>query len=237
MTEQRGHGSGPSCGCPGMTRAMSPSCTSAGCARPSARPRCCAASTLRSRRRSSSSSSARRARARARCCAAATGSRSRPAARSRFDGVDLMARATDINAMRRKIGMVFQSFNLYPHMTALGNVTLALRKVVGQVARRGGRARHGGARPRRPCGEGEVLSGRALRRPAAARRDRPRARARADRHAVRRADLGARSRARRLRARRDARAQGRRHDHAGGQPRDALRARRRRPRDLHGSRR
>jgi polar amino acid transport system ATP-binding protein len=48
------------------------------------------------------------------------------------DGVDLMARATDINAMRRKIGMVFQSFNLYPHMTALGNVTLALRKVVGK---------------------------------------------------------------------------------------------------------
>jgi polar amino acid transport system ATP-binding protein len=49
-----------------------------------------------------------------------------------FNGVDLMARATDINAMRRKIGMVFQSFNLYPHMTALGNVTLALRKVVGK---------------------------------------------------------------------------------------------------------
>ena len=49
-----------------------------------------------------------------------------------IDGVDLMDRATDINAMRRKIGMVFQSFNLYPHMTALGNVTLALRKVVGQ---------------------------------------------------------------------------------------------------------
>jgi polar amino acid transport system ATP-binding protein len=49
-----------------------------------------------------------------------------------FDGVDLTARATDINAMRRRIGMVFQSFNLYPHMTALGNVTLALRKVVGK---------------------------------------------------------------------------------------------------------
>jgi len=49
-----------------------------------------------------------------------------------FDGVDLMARSTDINAMRRKIGMVFQSFNLYPHMTALGNVMLALRKVVGK---------------------------------------------------------------------------------------------------------
>ena len=49
-----------------------------------------------------------------------------------FDGVDLMARDTNINAMRRRIGMVFQSFNLYPHMTALGNVTLALRKVVGK---------------------------------------------------------------------------------------------------------
>ncbi|MSO75332.1 MAG: amino acid ABC transporter ATP-binding protein [Alphaproteobacteria bacterium] len=47
------------------------------------------------------------------------------------DGVDILARATDINAVRRTIGMVFQSFNLYPHMTALGNVTLALRKVAG----------------------------------------------------------------------------------------------------------
>jgi polar amino acid transport system ATP-binding protein len=48
------------------------------------------------------------------------------------DGVDLMAPSTDINAMRRRIGMVFQAFNLYPHMTALGNVTLALRKVLGK---------------------------------------------------------------------------------------------------------
>jgi polar amino acid transport system ATP-binding protein len=45
------------------------------------------------------------------------------------DGVDMMAAKTNLNAMRRRIGMVFQSFNLYPHMTALGNVTLALRKV------------------------------------------------------------------------------------------------------------
>jgi polar amino acid transport system ATP-binding protein len=48
----------------------------------------------------------------------------------RIGGVDIMARSTDINAMRRQIGMVFQSFNLYPHMTALGNVMLALRKVL-----------------------------------------------------------------------------------------------------------
>jgi polar amino acid transport system ATP-binding protein len=45
------------------------------------------------------------------------------------DGVDMMAKGTDLAAMRLKIGMVFQSFNLYPHMSALGNVTLALRKV------------------------------------------------------------------------------------------------------------
>ena len=48
----------------------------------------------------------------------------------RIDGVDLMARSTDINATRRQIGMVFQSFNLYPHMSVLGNVALALRKVL-----------------------------------------------------------------------------------------------------------
>ncbi|HEY0204272.1 MAG TPA: amino acid ABC transporter ATP-binding protein [Acetobacteraceae bacterium] len=47
------------------------------------------------------------------------------------DGTDLMDRRTDLNRLRRRIGMVFQSFNLYPHMTALGNVTLALRKVAG----------------------------------------------------------------------------------------------------------
>jgi ABC-type polar amino acid transport system ATPase subunit len=45
------------------------------------------------------------------------------------DGVDLLHPRTNINAMRQRIGMVFQAFNLYPHMTALGNVTLALRKV------------------------------------------------------------------------------------------------------------
>ncbi len=47
------------------------------------------------------------------------------------DGIDVLAHRTDINALRRRIGMVFQSFNLYPHMTALGNVALALRRVVG----------------------------------------------------------------------------------------------------------
>ncbi|HYZ32989.1 MAG TPA: amino acid ABC transporter ATP-binding protein [Crenalkalicoccus sp.] len=47
------------------------------------------------------------------------------------DGVDLLDRRTDINRARQRIGMVFQSFNLYPHMTARGNVMLALRRVLG----------------------------------------------------------------------------------------------------------
>ena len=47
-----------------------------------------------------------------------------------FDGVEVTAPGTDLNALRRSMGMVFQSFNLYPHMTALGNVTLALRHVL-----------------------------------------------------------------------------------------------------------
>jgi polar amino acid transport system ATP-binding protein len=50
----------------------------------------------------------------------------------RVEGVDILAPGVDINAVRRRIGMVFQSFNLYPHLDALGNVTLALRRVVGK---------------------------------------------------------------------------------------------------------
>jgi ABC-type polar amino acid transport system ATPase subunit len=49
----------------------------------------------------------------------------------RVDGVEILRPDVDLNRLRQKIGMVFQSFNLYPHMTALGNVTLALRRVQG----------------------------------------------------------------------------------------------------------
>ena len=48
-------------------------------------------------------------------------------------GIDIMAAGVDINAVRRRIGMVFQSFNLYPHLRALDNVTLAVRKVLGKT--------------------------------------------------------------------------------------------------------
>jgi ABC-type polar amino acid transport system ATPase subunit len=45
------------------------------------------------------------------------------------DGEDLTAPAADLNRIRQNIGMVFQHFNLYRHMSVLDNVTLALRKV------------------------------------------------------------------------------------------------------------
>ncbi|KJF70917.1 amino acid ABC transporter ATP-binding protein [Agrobacterium tumefaciens] len=45
------------------------------------------------------------------------------------DGINITAVATDINNMRQRIGMVFQQFNLYPHMTAEQNVMLALQRV------------------------------------------------------------------------------------------------------------
>ena len=42
-----------------------------------------------------------------------------------FDGVDMLAKNTQINKMREEIGMVFQHFNLFPHKTILENITLA----------------------------------------------------------------------------------------------------------------
>jgi len=46
-----------------------------------------------------------------------------------IDGVDLEDKRTKINAVRAEIGMVFQLFNLFPHLTALQNITLAQQVV------------------------------------------------------------------------------------------------------------
>lgn len=51
------------------------------------------------------------------------------AGRILIDGVHLEDKGTDINAVRAEVGMVFQQFNLFPHLTVLQNVTIAQRLV------------------------------------------------------------------------------------------------------------
>lgn len=47
-----------------------------------------------------------------------------------LEGTDILDAKTDINLMRRKMGMVFQQFNLFPHMTILKNLTIAPMKLL-----------------------------------------------------------------------------------------------------------
>jgi polar amino acid transport system ATP-binding protein len=47
-------------------------------------------------------------------------------------GVEINRRGTNVNRVRRGIGIVFQAFNLFPHMTVMRNVTLAPRTVLGR---------------------------------------------------------------------------------------------------------
>ena len=46
-----------------------------------------------------------------------------------IDGIELKHKKTNINKIREEVGMVFQSFNLYPHKTVLQNVTIAQEQV------------------------------------------------------------------------------------------------------------
>jgi len=46
-----------------------------------------------------------------------------------INGVTINDKNVNLNKVRQSIGMIFQSFNLFPHMTALNNITLALQKV------------------------------------------------------------------------------------------------------------
>lgn len=52
-----------------------------------------------------------------------------------IDGMDMYARGSNINALRENVGMVFQSFNLFPHKTVKGNVMLAPLKVTKRDAK------------------------------------------------------------------------------------------------------
>ena len=47
------------------------------------------------------------------------------------EGVEITGRRVDVNRVRRRIGIVFQAYNLFPHMTVLRNVTLGPRSVLG----------------------------------------------------------------------------------------------------------
>lgn len=48
------------------------------------------------------------------------------------EGVDICDEETDLDAVRSRIGMVFQSFNLFPHMTVLGNLCIAQQRAKGR---------------------------------------------------------------------------------------------------------
>jgi polar amino acid transport system ATP-binding protein len=53
------------------------------------------------------------------------------AGRILIDGVDVQDESLPQNELRKRIGIVFQAYNLFPHMTVLDNITLAPRKVHG----------------------------------------------------------------------------------------------------------
>jgi polar amino acid transport system ATP-binding protein len=54
------------------------------------------------------------------------------AGRVLIEGYDITDPETDVDEVRAKIGMVFQQFNLFPHLTVLKNLTIAQRKVLGR---------------------------------------------------------------------------------------------------------
>ncbi|MBK5569054.1 amino acid ABC transporter ATP-binding protein (plasmid) [Sinorhizobium chiapasense] len=53
------------------------------------------------------------------------------AGRILVDGTEVHAKSTDLNKLRAKVGIVFQQWNAFPHLTVLENVMLAPRKVLG----------------------------------------------------------------------------------------------------------
>jgi ABC-type polar amino acid transport system ATPase subunit len=57
-----------------------------------------------------------------------------------FEGEEITARKTDVSAVRQRIGIVFQQFNLFPHLKVIDNLTLAVRRIR-KVKRRTAEAR------------------------------------------------------------------------------------------------
>ena len=143
----------------------------------------------------------------------------------RFAGEEISDPRVDPRAVRRRIGMVFQAYNLFPHLTVLDNCVLAPIRVHGVPRAGGGDPGPRPARPVRAQRPGGQAPRPALRRPAAAGRAGPRALHPARAAPARRDHRGPRPRAGRRRAHDRARpGRGRHHDGAG-HPRDELRAR------------
>jgi ABC-type polar amino acid transport system ATPase subunit len=46
-----------------------------------------------------------------------------------FEGEEITRKGTDVSSVRQRIGMVFQQFNLFPHLTVMDNLTLAARRI------------------------------------------------------------------------------------------------------------
>jgi ABC-type thiamine transport system ATPase subunit len=142
--------------------------------------------------------------------------------RIRLEGKEITGGEEDLDYVRRRVGMVFQQFNLFPHKTALENVTLAQRTV---LDREGADARAKGEALLARVGLSDKLDEypRApLRGPAAAGGDRAGAGDGPARDALRRGHQRARPGADQGGAGRDAGA-GRRDDDGRGHPRDGLR--------------
>ena len=110
------------------------------------------------------------------------------------DGIGLTTDVRNIAAVRREVGMVFQRFNLFPHLTALGNVMIGLTEVRGRRGRKR-RDRDRAARARRAGRAARGLPGGAVGWPAAARRHRAGAGDEPQGDAFRRAHVSARPRA------------------------------------------
>ena len=75
---------------------------------------------------------------------------------------------TNLPKLRSRVGMVFQHFELFPHMSITDNLTIAQIKVLGRSHRAGGGQGPQAARPGRPQGPRRQVPRPALRRPAAA---------------------------------------------------------------------
>ncbi len=138
------------------------------------------------------------------------------------DGIELTSDLHNIEAIRREIGMVFQQFNLFPHLTVLQNITLGpiwVRKMKKSEAEE--LAMSLLERVGIPE-QAHKYPGAALRRPAAAGGHRPGPGHAAQDHAVRRAHQRPGSGDDQRSAGRHAGAGPLGHDHAGGHPRDGV---------------